>query len=78
MRTWTGKLFIYDIAEGQQFVSADNPVRRGVDPLRIQAFHVCGPFIPIGWPKALAVPDATLWLARLRDQGFICEPCTVD
>jgi hypothetical protein len=78
MQKWIGKLFIYDNIDGQQYVSAANPAVRGMNPLRIQAFHVCGPFIPVGWPKALAVHDATLWMTHLREQGFICEPCCVD
>lgn len=78
MQHWTGKLFVYDGDDGQQFVSASNPALRGVELFRIQAFQACGPFMPVGWPKAVAVRDATLWIARLREQGFVCEPCSVD
>ncbi len=78
MTPWTGKLYVYQDERAQEYVSAANPSAQGIDKSKIRAFQVQGPFVPVGWPKPVPVPNANQWLDELRKRGFAVDPCSVD
>ena len=76
MAQWNGKLFVFRDDYGWDRVSIACPGNSGTATVR--AYAVTGPFIPIGMQKTITTRDADQWLADLLQQGFRCEPCTVE
>ena len=76
MKRWTGKLFVFRDAFGKEYVSVISP--RKERAFKLRAFHISGPYIPVGLRQSIIVDDVDAWLKSLQDQEFKLTECAAD
>jgi hypothetical protein len=76
MAQWNGKIFVVKNQDGEEWVIPSLSVL--FEKLQVRAFQASGPYMPIGWPKAAQVGNASEWMANLQAEGFRFEPSSVE